>query len=61
MKAEAIKIASQYKLGPLFTPPIVRDSDGKLATLLLPNHTGGANWPGGAMDPETGITVRGIS
>ena len=55
IKEEAIKIASQFKLGPLFTPPIVRDSNGKLATLLLPNHTGGANWPGGCMDAETGI------
>jgi quinoprotein glucose dehydrogenase len=55
LKAEAIKIASQYKLGPLYTPPIVRDTDGKLATLLLPAHVGGANWHGGAVDPETGI------
>jgi quinoprotein glucose dehydrogenase len=55
LKAEAMKIASQYKLGPLYTPPIVRDTDGKLATLLLPAHVGGANWPGGAVDPETGI------
>jgi quinoprotein glucose dehydrogenase len=23
--------------------------------MILPNHTGGANWPGGAADPETGI------
>ena len=55
LKAEAVKIASQYLMGPLFTPPIVRDTDGKMGTLLLPHHTGGANWPGGAVDPETGI------
>ena len=55
LKAEAVKIAAQYKLGPLYSPPIVRDSGGKLAALVLPNHTGGANWPGGAFDPETGI------
>ena len=55
LKAEALKIASQYKLGPLYLPPIVRDTGGKLAALVLPNHTGGANWPGGAFDPETGI------
>src|SRR5262249_4487847 len=42
-------------LGPLYTPPIVRDTDGKIATLLLPAHVGGANWQGGAVDPETGI------
>ncbi len=55
IKAEALKIASQYKLGPLFTPPIVADTNGKKATLLLPSHVGGANWQGGAIDPETGI------
>src|SRR6185503_18176499 len=54
LKAEAIKIADQYKLGPLYTPPILRDTNGKLATLMLPHHVGGANWPGGAFDPETG-------
>ena len=55
IKAEAVKIASQFLLGPLYTPPIVRDTNGKVATLLLPHHTGGANWPGGAADPETGV------
>jgi quinoprotein glucose dehydrogenase len=55
LREEAIKIAAQYRTGPLFLPPSVRDADGKLGSLILPNHTGGANWPGGALDPETGI------
>ena len=55
LKAEALKIAESYQLGPLYLPPIVRDTDGKLGALILPHHTGGANWPGGALDPETGI------
>ena len=55
LKAEAIKIANQYRFGPLYLPPMVRNTDGKLGTLILPHHTGGANWPGGALDPETGI------
>jgi quinoprotein glucose dehydrogenase len=54
LKAEALKIASQYKMGPIFTPAIVFDSDGKKGTLMLPNATGGANWQGAAADPETG-------
>jgi quinoprotein glucose dehydrogenase len=54
LKAEALKIASQYKMGPLFTPAIVFDSNGKKGTLMLPNATGGANWQGAAADPETG-------
>ena len=53
LNVEARKILEQYKYGPLYLPPIVRGTDGKLATLLLPHHTGGANWPGGAFDPET--------
>ena len=55
LKEEAVKIASRYLLGPLYTPLILPDTNGKMATLLLPAHTGGANWPGGAVDPETGI------
>ena len=55
LKEEAVKIASQYKMGPLYTPPIVPDTNGKQAMLLLPAHVGGANWPGGAVDAETGI------
>lgn len=55
LKAEAIQILNQFHYGPLFTPPIVRDARGKIGTLILPHHTGGANWPGGAIDPETGI------
>ena len=55
LKAEAIKIASQYKLGPLFTPPTVAGSGGLKGVLTLPRSTGGTNWQGGAVDPETGM------
>jgi quinoprotein glucose dehydrogenase len=55
LKAEALKMASEYKLGPLFTPPIVAGTGGLRGTLMLPNMTGGANWQGGAADPETGM------
>jgi quinoprotein glucose dehydrogenase len=50
--AEARKVASRIKLGPLFTPPIVRGEGGKIGTAYIAN---GANWPGGSYDPETGI------
>ncbi len=52
LKAEGLKILQQYKLGPLFTPPIARGEGGKIGTLYIPN---GANWPGGSFDPETGM------
>src|SRR5436190_6934014 len=50
---EALKLASRYKLGSIFTPPVVSKWEGPLATLMLPSATGGANWQGGAFDPET--------
>jgi quinoprotein glucose dehydrogenase len=53
LKAEAIEVASRYKMGPIFTPPVVSSLDGPLATLQLPAEVGGANWPGGSFDPDT--------
>jgi quinoprotein glucose dehydrogenase len=53
LKAEGAKLASRYKLGPIFTPPVVSTFDGPLATLMMPSATGGANWQGGAFDPES--------
>src|ERR1019366_2076376 len=59
LRAEAVRIASQYKLGPIFTPAIVADTDGKRATLMLPSVNGGTNWEGAALDPETGVLYVG--
>jgi quinoprotein glucose dehydrogenase len=50
---EGLKLLSKYKIGPIFTPPVVSNADGPLGTLILPSVTGGANWQGGALDPET--------
>jgi quinoprotein glucose dehydrogenase len=55
LRAEAIKLVSRYKIGPLFTPPVVSKWEGPLGTLMLPSNTGGANWQGGSLDPETKI------
>ncbi len=55
LRAEAVKIARGYKQGPIYTPPIARDTDGKAGTISVPNAQGAANWEGGALDPETGI------
>ena len=55
LRAEAEKIASRYKLGPVFTPPVVSTLPGPLATLAVATAGGGTNWPGGSVDPETGI------
>ena len=55
LKAAAVKQVSRYKIGPIFTPAVVSKLEGPLATLMLPSTTGGANWPGGSLDPETGV------
>ncbi len=53
LHAEALKLVSRYKLGPLFTPAVVSKVEGPLATLHMPLAGGGSNWPGGSYDPET--------
>ena len=53
--AEARRIGSEYRQGPLYTPPILAGQDGFRGLLMLPHMTGGANWQGGAVDAETGI------
>ena len=53
--AAALEIADNFLLGPLFTPPIVRGTDDKLATYVVPGAGGGANFPGASIDPEHGI------
>ncbi len=49
LKAEAQEEMKKYRLGPLFTPPSLQ------GTLMRPGNIGGANWGGGAFDPETGM------
>ena len=49
IRAAARKIVGQYQYGPLFTPPTER------GTWLMPGYGGGASWPGGAFDPDTGM------
>jgi quinoprotein glucose dehydrogenase len=52
LRKQAEALVARYKLGPIFTPPVLSQANGPLATLGL---AGGTNWPGGAVDPETGI------
>jgi quinoprotein glucose dehydrogenase len=52
LRAEAIKVAERYQIGPIFTPPVVSKLEGPLATLTSGFAT---NWPGGSYDPETHI------
>ena len=40
---------AKYRLGPLYTPPSLQ------GTIMRPGVIGGANWGGGAFDPESGM------
>jgi quinoprotein glucose dehydrogenase len=53
LRAQAVAIASRFKLGPIFTPPVVSKVDGPIGTLARGPTNGGSNWPGGSYDPET--------
>jgi quinoprotein glucose dehydrogenase len=53
LKAQAVAIASKYKLGPVFTPPVMSKAEGPIGTLARGPTNGGTNWPGGSFDPET--------
>jgi quinoprotein glucose dehydrogenase len=56
IKAAALEAVKGLRLGPMYTPPSLIDApDGTRGTLVLPHYGGGANWEGGAADPETGM------
>ena len=49
IRAMAVKAVQGFTLGPLFTPPATE------GTIQRPGTTGGGNWSGAAVDPETGM------
>ena len=67
LRAQAIEIASQYRMGGMFTPPSLSEApDGTKGTFVVPGANGGANIPGGSsVDPGEGVlyvaTERGHS
>src|SRR5712671_1423141 len=54
LRAEAIRIAKQYRLGPVFTPPSEITLESTKGSWYNPGGTGGSLWQGGGFDPETG-------
>jgi glucose dehydrogenase len=67
LREQALEIARNYRMGPLFSPPsLLNADDGTRGTFVMPGANGGANIPGGStVDPETGMlyvaTERGHS
>ena len=60
IRAEALAQIQDLRMGPLYTPASLVDADdGTRGTLVLPHYGGGANWEGGAADPETGLLYVG--
>jgi len=55
IKRQALEIVSRYRFGPPYLPPSIVQEGKSLGTLLRPSLSGGANWQGAAVDPETGI------
>jgi quinoprotein glucose dehydrogenase len=61
LRAQAIEIVKRYITGPMFTPAsVIGKGPGEtLGTIQVPGASGGANWNGGAFDPETGMLYVG--
>jgi len=53
LRDQALTQIAQYKIGPVFTPPVESKVGGPIATLTMGTASGGTNWPGGSYDPET--------
>ncbi|HUH08645.1 MAG TPA: PQQ-binding-like beta-propeller repeat protein, partial [Egibacteraceae bacterium] len=54
LRAEAMEILKNFKVGPIFTPPVVV-TDEVWGTVQFPGWAGGANWGGAGFDPETAM------
>ncbi len=52
LRAEALEMFKSYAPSPMFTPPTIKD-EGK-PVINMPGWGGGTNWPGAAVDPESG-------
>jgi quinoprotein glucose dehydrogenase len=61
LNAEARRIVSRYKLGPMFLPGTVSKVEGPIAALTIATTAGGTNWPGAAADPENHVVYAQAS
>ena len=55
IRAMAVEAVRNFRLGPLFTPPMLTVEGGLQGTIQRPHIAGGASWGGAAADPETGL------
>ena len=59
LRAEAIKAVANHRLGAMYDPGTLIVEGGHRGTIIAPGLGGGANWQGGAADPETGFVYVG--
>jgi quinoprotein glucose dehydrogenase len=55
LHAEAVEVLKHVRMGPLFTPP------SRQGTVFRPGLDGGADWGGGAFDPESGVLYTKVN
>ena len=55
IRAMAVEAVKDFRLGPLFTPPMNSIEGGVQGTIQRPAIDGGANLQGSGVDPETGV------
>ena len=55
IRALAVEAVRNFRLGPLFTPPMQSVDGGLQGTIQRPSIGGAASWSGSAVDPETGL------
>ena len=55
LRAEAMELVKDFRMGPLFTPPQLLGADGFRGYIQVPSAIGGSNWNGAAYDPETHV------
>jgi quinoprotein glucose dehydrogenase len=60
LRAAALEGLKTFRTGPMYTPPSLGAApDGTRGLLSVPSPVGGANWEGGAFDPETNMLYVG--
>ena len=55
IRAMAVEVVRNFRLGPLFTPPMLSVDGGVQGTIQRPQIGGAATWGGSAVDPDTGL------
>jgi len=61
MRAAGLELLKRFQTGPIYLPPVAGSVAGVLGAINVGNAAGGTNWPGGGMDPETGIVYAQAS